>query len=226
MIKFEGRNTTPRTRDMLLEARALSDLPLIIVQGGYNPGGVGASAGTHDRDALDIRARDMDTAERASAVAALRRVGFAAWLRRKAQGFEEDHIHAVPVGGDLAPSAADQVDDYLNNRNGLASNGKDDGPRTWVGMTWERYEEENSMSAADADRVIKQVNAVSAHLALNAAQNRRTLFRDLSKLINDSRNGQTEQLTAYMRQTDAANDAEVAKLQAAVDELGKEDGNV
>lgn len=223
MITFEGRRTTERTRDMLVEARAISGLPLEITQGGYNPGGVGASGGTHDKDALDIRATTLTPAQRQAAVAALRRVGFVAWLRTPQQANWPYHIHAVPYGGDLSPEARAQVTQYLAGTNGLASKGKDDGPRTWVGMTWERYEQENGMSAADADRVIKQVNAVSAHLALNAAQNRRGLFQDLAKLIESLKDGQTEQLTTYMRQMDAANDAEVAKLQAAVDALPKGD---
>lgn len=223
MIEFEGRRTTERTRAMLLEARALSGLPLEITQGGYNPGGVGASGGTHDKDALDIRATNLTPAQRAAAVMFLRAVGFAAWLRTPQQANWPYHIHAVPVGGDLSPEARAQVTQYNAGFNGLASKGKDDGPRTYVGTTWERYEQENGMSAANADRVIKQVNAVSAHLALNAAQNRRGLFQDLAKLITATKDGQTEQLTTYLRQMDAANDAEVAKLQAAVDALPKGD---
>lgn len=202
---------------MLLEARNLSGLPLVIVQGGYNPGGVGASAGTHDRDALDIRVRDLTPAQRSLGVLVLRQVGFAAFLRTKAQGFEEDHIHAVPIGGDLSPSAAEQVEDYKAGRNGLASNGKDTGPRAWVDQTWESYEQESGMSAQDATRVINQVNAVSGHLQKNAAQHHKTLRAEVAEMIRLAVSGQTEQLTAYMRQLDAANDAEIAEIQAAIE---------
>lgn len=204
---------------MLQEARRLSGLPLEITQGGYNPGGVGASGGTHDKDALDIRATTLSSRERQAAVAALRRVGFVAWLRTPDQSNWPYHIHAVPYGGDLSPEARAQVTQYLAGLNGLASKGKDDGPRTWVGMTWERYEEENSMSAADADRVIRYMEAVSSHLAKNTAQNMRNLRNDISEMLKLAKDGQTEQLTAYIRQLDAANDADEAKTQAAIAEI-------
>lgn len=225
MITFEGRRTTERTRDMLVEARAISGLPLEITQGGYNPGGVGASGGTHDKDALDIRATNLTPAQRQAAVAVLRQVGFVAWLRTPAQADWPYHIHAVPYGGDLSPEARAQVTQYLAGTNGLASKGKDDGPRTWVGMTWERYEQENGMSAADADRVIKKVEAVSAHLQLNAAQHHRQMREEFGKMLDMAISGQTDQLTTYARQLDAANDAEIAELKAAVDALPKGDGD-
>lgn len=85
-------------------------------------------------------------------------------------------------------------------------------------------QQEDGMSAADADRVIKQVNAVSAHLALNTAQNRQILFRDLANLIKQTESGQTDQVLAYIRQVDAANDAEITRLQGKVDALPKGDG--
>lgn len=230
MITFEGRRTTERTRDMLIEARRLSGLPLEITQGGYNPGGVGASGGTHDKDALDIRATTLTPAQRQRAVAVLRLVGFAAWLRTPAQANWPYHIHVVPVGGDLSPEARAQVTQYFANQNGLANKGKDDGPRLWVGMTWERYERENGMSAQDVAQIVSQINkkvdAVSGHLQLNAAQHHRQMRQEFGKMLDMAIAGQTDQLTTYVRQLDAANDAEVAKLQAAVEALkgGGEDG--
>lgn len=137
-IEFEGHRTTTRTRDMLLEVRRLTGLPLTITQGGYNAGGVPDSADTHDRDALDLRARDLNSGQRLRAVVALRQVGFAAWLRTTRQGFKVDHIHALPIGGDLSPGAAEQVSAYRAGRNGLKGNGPDDGPRVGV-ITWEQY---------------------------------------------------------------------------------------
>ena len=41
--------------------------------------------------------------------------------------------------GCLAASAHRQVIDYYENRNGLASGARDDGPRQFVGTTWESY---------------------------------------------------------------------------------------
>lgn len=138
VINFEGHHISTRTRDMIVEARRITKAPLEITQGGYNAGAVKDSAGTHDRDALDIRAKTLSAAERAEAVLRCRQVGFAAWIRTVAQGFEVVHIHCVPIGGDLSPSAARQVTAYKNGRNGLSSNGKDDGPRLYV-QTWETY---------------------------------------------------------------------------------------
>lgn len=224
MIEFEGHRTTPRTRDMLVELRRLTGLDLVITQGGYNAGGVAASAGTHDRDALDLRARGLTPAERARVLLNGRWVGFAIWYRTTAQGFDVEHFHAIPVGGDISAGAQRQVSDYMAGRNGLASKGKDDGPRNWVGMTWERYEEENGMSAEDANRVIAQVNAVSGHLQKNAAQHHKTLRAEVAEMIKLAVSGQTEQLTTYMRQLDAANDAEIAEIQAALEKQENEDG--
>ena len=76
----------------------------------------------------------------------MRRVGWAAWHRTPAQGFDH-HIHGIagPAGpGDLAPAASDQWADYLNGRNGLANNAPDDGPRDFVGVTWEQYQSSNT----------------------------------------------------------------------------------
>ncbi len=97
-----------------------------LTQGSYNPGGVGASAGTHDGGGvIDIRTSTMTTNGADLCVQALREVGFAAWRRTSAEGFSP-HIHAVAIGDrQLSPSAADQVQDYFNGRNGLANNGPD-----------------------------------------------------------------------------------------------------
>lgn len=80
-------------------------------------------------------------------------------------------------------------------------------------------QQEDGMSAADADRVIKYMEAVSSHLAKNTAQNMRNLRTDIGNMLKMSKDGQTEQLTAYIRQLDAANDADEAKTQAAIEEI-------
>ena len=62
---------------------------------------------------------------------ALRKVGFAGWLRVPAQGPWPEHVHAI-LGGHprLSQSAARQWDDYARRaRNGLANDARDDGPR-------------------------------------------------------------------------------------------------
>lgn len=97
----------------------------IVTQGSYQST-VAASAGTHD----DGGAVDLRWCGHAECVRALREAGMAAWHRHPGQGRWVDHIHAVVVGHPrLAPSAARQVTAYRNRRNGLANNGRDDGPQ-------------------------------------------------------------------------------------------------
>jgi hypothetical protein len=148
-----------RTADMLDEVRRLCPLvPLSLSQGCYNAGGVAASAGTHDgAGAFDARAVELTPAQRDELVTAMRRVGFAAWLRTPAQSDWPYHIHGIAVGPggkddrwELSRGAHDQVIDYFENRNGLASNLPDDGPtREYVGVTWESYKSSPSQPGGD-----------------------------------------------------------------------------
>lgn len=234
-VTFEGFRTTDRTRDMLVAARVVCKAPLTITQGGYNAGGVPASAGTHDRDALDIRAKDLTTAQRAEAVNILRKVGFAAWLRSPAQASKSApwpwHIHCIPIGGDLSAGAADQVDDYKHNRNGLVSNGKDDGPRTWVSWTWDKYKKtypnlltEDVVLPADitkiADAVYAKLQPVvqsfSAFNAKNLTQQLSTLLANFEKLEQTY----TVASNNFTRQdSDASDTAILNSLGAGISEL-------
>ncbi len=140
-IIFEGFRMDARTRDMLTELRRICKAPVRITQGGFNKGGVPASAGTHDGGgALDIRAQGLTSAQIAEIVLRARQVGFAAWLRLPSQGNWPLHIHMVAVGcSTLSAGAARQVTAYRKGRNGLANNGPDSGPRTYAGNTWESY---------------------------------------------------------------------------------------
>lgn len=142
-VQFEGVTLDARTRDMVIAARVICDAPLYITQGCYNAGGVAASAGTHDGGgAVDIRARDLTDAQIAEAVLDLRHVGFAAWHRTPDQGNWVEHIHCIAIGcPDLSAGAADQVVAYKDGRNGLRNNRADDGPRTYVDWTWEKYKQ-------------------------------------------------------------------------------------
>lgn len=140
-ILFEGFRMDARTRDMFVEARRICDAPLFITQGGFNKGGVSASAGTHDGGgALDIRARNLTKAQIAEAIRRLRQVGFAAWHRTPAQGDWVEHIHCIAVGcASLSAGAQAQVRDYLAGKNGLANHRPDDGDRLYAKNTWESY---------------------------------------------------------------------------------------
>jgi hypothetical protein len=144
---YGGKRVNTRTRLMLAAADAKVPFAIRLTQGSYNPGGVGASAGTHDGGGVvDVTVTGLTTTQRWRLVKALRTVGFAAWLRTPAQGFSY-HVHAVAVGDpdiwqrDGGHVARDQVCDYYRGLNGLASHAADNTPSAYrVPFTWwERY---------------------------------------------------------------------------------------
>lgn len=143
-VTFTGRTVNERTKDMLIEAEKLLGFPIVLSQGSYNPGGVGASAGTHDGGGtVDVSVSSLSTQQRWRTVEAMRTVGFAAWLRNPNQGSWPYHIHAVSVGDtDLSISARNQVADFYVGKNGLASHAPDDTPASYqVPFTWwEQYQ--------------------------------------------------------------------------------------
>lgn len=145
---YGGKRVNTRTKQMLQAAdNLLPNWNFSLTQGSYNPGGVGASAGTHDGGGVvDISVNGLSATQRWQQVKALRTVGFAAWLRTPEQGFSY-HIHAVAISDtdiwqrDGGHIARDQVCDYFIGKNGLASHAADNTPTayrmpfTW----WERY---------------------------------------------------------------------------------------
>lgn len=141
---FTGKTVNQRTKDMLIAADALVAHAIALSQGSYNPGGVGASAGTHDGGGcVDISVSSLDNTQRLQTVKALRTVGFAAWLRSPDQGPWPYHIHAVAIGDtDLAIAARNQVADYYVGKNGLASHAADDTPANYRApfTVWETYQ--------------------------------------------------------------------------------------
>ncbi len=142
-VWWKGVQLDARTRDMIVEAEHLAGFPVQPSQGSWS--GASASAGTHSGcGAIDIT--NLDAAHCDALVDAMRRVGFAAWHRTPEQSDWVRHCHGIAVqpGGKhdrdcLSGSAHDQVVDYYENRNGLASGAPDDGPRQHVGVTWETY---------------------------------------------------------------------------------------
>jgi peptidoglycan hydrolase-like protein with peptidoglycan-binding domain len=130
-----------RTQGMLAEAERLLGRTLVLDQGSYNPGGDPTSAGTHDGGGVvDISVAGMSAATRTSVARALRRVGFAAWVRSPDQGDWPWHIHAAAISDtDLSSQAQHQTGDYYLGLNGLANHGPDDGPRVPI-RTWEEYQ--------------------------------------------------------------------------------------
>ena len=130
-----------RTRSMLAEAERLFGRTFVIEQGSYNPGGDPTSAGTHDGGGVvDISVKGMNAATRTKAARALRKVGFAAWVRNPEQGNWPWHIHAVAISDtDLSTQAQNQVGDYYLGLDGLKKRGPDDGPKV-TKRTWEEYQ--------------------------------------------------------------------------------------
>jgi hypothetical protein len=140
-VTYRNALMNTRTKAMLVEAERLLGRSLTITQGSYNPGGVPGSAGTHDGGgALDISVSGMTATTRTAVTRALRQVGFAAWVRTPAQGFDY-HIHAIALGDpDQSSGAQHQSGDYYLGMNGLAGRGADDGPVVTPKRTWEEYQ--------------------------------------------------------------------------------------
>lgn len=135
-VYWRGVRMDSNSIPSLLMAEKKSGIKIVPSQGGYNKGGVAASAGTHDGGAvIDISTRGLSKTKITSLVKWLRLCGWAAWYRTPAQGFIY-HIHAVRNGDASASKGAKaQTVSFKNKRNGLKGNGPDDGP--WVGyITW------------------------------------------------------------------------------------------
>lgn len=131
-------------RPLVVDDRTLAKLRLAekrlgftftIVQGSWRGShGAAASADTHNAGGvIDLRTWNIPPRIGvAKAVRELRLAGLIAWHRTKAQGFD-DHIHAIDYGNPwLSPGAQRQVVQWQEGANGLASHGRDDGPRVKI----------------------------------------------------------------------------------------------
>jgi len=146
-VTWRGRVFDDRTARMLAEVAKLSG-PIYInpTQGSYS-GGVAASAGTHNGGgAVDLMHPSWSVSDYNKVVALMRKVGFAAWHRTPQQSNWPRHVHGIAVQpggrndkGVLSTGALNQVKNYYDGRNGLASGARDDGPRQYVNQTWEKY---------------------------------------------------------------------------------------
>lgn len=135
---WSGKSVNQRTVNMLKAAEKRAGDSFSLTQGSYHSG-TGASAGTHDGGGVvDVSVNGLSSVN--GTVKALREVGFAAWHRLPSQGPWGEHIHAVAISDtDMAPQAQEQAGAYFQGRNGLADNGKDDGPQVKK-VTWEEYQ--------------------------------------------------------------------------------------
>lgn len=219
-VIFEGFKMDDRTRDMLVTARGICWAPLTITQGAYS-NSVSASAGTHDGGGvIDIGAVKLSPAQRDEAVASLRKVGFAAWLRTPAQSNWPFHIHCVAVGcPDLSGAAKAQVTDYKNNRNGLASHGQDDGPRSWVTVTWEYRKahplpRKDDLTVAEADRIIEHIDGIFGKGGTEA--NRYSALQNGLNAVGKALASQGSAIAALAQQIKAEDVADDAALTALI----------
>lgn len=160
-VQWRGVTLDERTAAMCAElARITGPIQVTPVQGSFRPSS-SYSASTHSgAGAVDISIRWLPYAQRIRLVELARKVGFAAWRRTSIPGVWEEHLHAIAVppsgrrknDGHLNYQAFAQVIDYYNGRSGLASGGKDNGPRNWVGVTWESYSAAKAAAAIKAER--------------------------------------------------------------------------
>lgn len=122
-VLYKGKYVSAIDKEILEALAIILDYgnDLTLTQGGYNGGGVAASAGTHDGGA----AFDLSYYQAVQKVWWLRLLGVAA-SRRFKPPFDSEHIHGVVIGNTSASSGAKhQVAQYLNGTNGLANYGKD-----------------------------------------------------------------------------------------------------
>jgi hypothetical protein len=126
-------------------------VPLTLSQGSYtsaNP----SSGGTHDGGgALDVKVANFTTrsnytdAQRKAIELALRKMGFAAWIRNPNQGNWPWHIHAIAIGDkQMSSAAAQQVIWYKQGLNGLWP--PTQGPDTGPDVTWTEYRQDVDLS--------------------------------------------------------------------------------
>lgn len=166
-VTWRGVWLDPRTRDMMEELAALTgDIYINPTQGSWS--GAAASAGTHTGcGAVDLMHSSWSVRDYDIVVREARRVGFAAWHRTPAQANwpRHNHLIAVQKGGKndrgcLAQGAHNQVVDYYNGINGLAGRGRDDGPREFVGVTWEKYQEDDmALTDKQIEDIVEKVAA-------------------------------------------------------------------
>lgn len=146
---WRGVTLDPRSAAMMTEVAVLTGAgkPLATptirpIQGSYSTS-ITDSKGTHSGPgAIDLSVRGFTDDQIDHLIEAMRRVGWAAWYRPPnwdGRGGGR-HVHAIAVGCTGLPGAAvKQVLDYRAGLNGLANRAPDNGPRLWVGVTWESY---------------------------------------------------------------------------------------
>ena len=134
-VTWRGKTFTRRAVQSLRWAEEKSGVTITPAQGSFNKGGVSASGGTHDEEAIDIRVWALSAKEIDRLVAELRKAGWAAWYRAPSSSWGA-HIHAIPTTGILSPQAAQQVRAFDAGRDGLAGNRVDSTWRPKIKRRW------------------------------------------------------------------------------------------
>lgn len=136
VLTWRGFKFTRRAIQSFRWVERISGVPINPAQGSFNKGGVSASGGTHDGEAIDIRVDGLSPAEIERLVITLRKAGWAAWFRRAVPGLWGAHVHAVPTTGKLSAQAANQVKAFDAGRDGLTGNRIDPTWRPRIKRRW------------------------------------------------------------------------------------------
>ena len=160
-VAFRGARFDARTRDMLREVERLVGRRLRIAQGSYSTS-TSASGQTHaGGGAVDVSVKyqGLSRGDKLAIVAAMRRVGFAAWLRPETPGVWSEHIHGEAIGcPDASKAARAQWEAYRNGYDGLAGEGgKRPDPQARLGIkptTWEAYLESKRSRSGTATTIL------------------------------------------------------------------------
>lgn len=122
-VTFRGATINRATRAFLLWVEEQLAFHVEIVQGSYRPVS-NVSGSTHTGGGVvDLRTRDLTTAQRTRLLRRCRDGGSAAWLRDERDGFDP-HLHLCIYGDgaqDMAPSAQRQRLAYDKGLSGLDS---------------------------------------------------------------------------------------------------------
>jgi hypothetical protein len=103
----------------------------------------------------------------------------------------------------LPVSAQNQVTQYKQGRNGLASHGADDGPDGYRNVTWESYKDAHNskeFTVDQADRVIEYIKAQEATKGIEGLR-----YADLKATVQKLINAESSRYLDYVRRFDAIN---------------------
>lgn len=123
---YHGKRMDEKGKAFIQAAEQKLGYELTITQGNYNPGGVVASAGTHDGGGVF----DLASWDHQRKLRVIKDLGGWGWLRSKIPGLWGEHIHfGITNHGTLSRGAQVQQKAYFAGRSGLRSNLRDNSYR-------------------------------------------------------------------------------------------------